>query len=170
MIASTNRDLQAAVSDGHFREDLYYRLNVVRIRIPPLRERMEDVPLLAAHFAGLLAIEHGRPAPRVSEAALESLLAHDWPGNARELRNAVERAMVASRAETLTDRDFQFLFADAHGGTWKAPTNLPLSEVEHQVIVAVLKRAGGNVRETARILGIDRSTLYDKLRRYGIPR
>jgi len=171
VIAATNRDLRAAVTAGTFREDLYYRLNVIRLQIPPLRERMEDVPLLASHFCEQIALEHGRPAPVVSSSALAVLLAHDWPGNVRELRNAIERAMATSRADVLEPGDFDFLrHARPLSSTWSPPTHMAMHEIERDVIEAVLKRVSGNVREAARILQLDRSTLYDKIRRYGIQR
>ncbi len=168
IIAATNRDLEQAVRDGAFREDLFYRLNVVSLRIPPLRERKEDIPLLVRHFVARIAAELGVPAKEVSDDALRLLLEWDWPGNVRELENAVERAIVTCRAERLEERCFDFLPPRGTRKEWDAPTNLTLEELEKRVIPAVLERTEGNVKRAAEILGIDRSTLYDKMRKYGI--
>ena len=156
---------------GRFRDDLFYRLNVVAIHLPPLRERPEDVPLLARAFLERLSQELGKEAEDLSEGALKALLAHRWPGNVRELENAVERALVTAKGRVLTEEDFAFLrpVSEAAPG-WTVPTHLPLSDVERSVIAATLKRNDGNVKETAAVLGIDRSTLYDKLKKYGIER
>jgi transcriptional regulator with PAS, ATPase and Fis domain len=171
VIAATNRDLQAAVRDGEFREDLFYRLNVVNVRIPPLRERKEDIPLLARHFIRRLAVELDLPTRDITEEALAILLDWDWPGNVRELENAIERAMATCGKESLCPDCFEFI---GRGGTtrrpWEIPTDMSFAELEQQVIPAVLERTGGNVKEAAKVLGIDRSTLYDKLKKYGIRR
>jgi two-component system response regulator HydG len=171
VVAATHVDLAEAVNAGRFRDDLYYRLNVVAIHLPPLRERPEDVPLLARSFLERLSHELGKEAEDLSEGAIKALLAHRWPGNVRELENAVERALVTARGRILTEDDFAFLrpVSEAAPG-WIVPTHLPLSEVEKTVIAATLRRNEGNVKETAAVLGIDRSTLYDKLKRYGIER
>jgi DNA-binding NtrC family response regulator len=171
VIAATKVDLAEAVRRGTFRDDLYYRLNVINVRIPALRERREDVPLLAKHFVARLSAETGKQVDDLDEGALAALLAYDWPGNVRELENAIERAIVTARKRVLSREDFAFLSGDVRPlGPWRAPTNVALDEVERQVIEATLARAGGNVKETARILGIDRSSLYDRIRRYGIVR
>ncbi len=171
VIAATNRDLLRAVQDGTFRDDLYYRLNVVTINVPPLRERREDIPILVDHFIRRLSHELGRAVSEISEEGLEILLERDWPGNVRELENAIERAMVTCRGSTLTADDFHFLKAmtrEEH--SWQAPSNMTLDEVERNVITATLERTRGNVKEAATQLGIDRSTLYDRIKKYGIPR
>lgn len=171
VIAATNVNLEAAVREGRFRGDLFYRLNVIELRIPPLRERREDVPLLARHFVCKLAHEIGKDVVDVSEGGLRVLLDYDWPGNVRELENAIERAIVTSRNRVLTEADLGFLMAHAQpqNGTW-VPPNLPLAELEKQAIVAAIERTEGNIREAASALGIDRSTLYDKIKRYDIQR
>ena len=171
IVAATHVDLAEAVKAGRFRDDLYYRLNVVAIPLPPLRDRQEDVPLLARSFLERLSNELGKEAEDLSEGALKALLAHRWPGNVRELENAVERALVTAKGRVLTEEDFAFLrpVSEAAPG-WSVPTHLPLADVEKTVIAATLKRNEGNVKETALVLGIDRSTLYDKLKRYGIER
>jgi DNA-binding NtrC family response regulator len=171
VIAATNRDLRQAVQQGTFRDDLFYRLNVITITLPPLRERREDIPLLAREFIDRLAIEVGKEVDDISEGALKLLLDHTWPGNVRELENAIERAIVTTRSHVLLAEDLAFLARE--GGQragWTPPTDLTLDEVEKEVILATLRRTGGNVKEAATILDIDRSTLYDRLRRYGVPR
>jgi DNA-binding NtrC family response regulator len=170
VVAATKVDLQQAVAEGRFRDDLYYRLNVVEIKLPPLRERREDVPLLARHFIEKLSPELGKEVQDVSEGALRLLMEQEWPGNVRELENAVERALVTTRNRVLTEDDFAFLAARARAANWQVPTTLTLEEVERQVIAATLSRTGGNVKETAQVLGIDRSTLYEKFKKYGIER
>ena len=171
VIAATRVNLQEAVAAGTFRDDLFYRLNVINILIPPLRERREDIPMLARHFVERLAHELGKEAADVSEGALRVLLDHEWPGNVRELENAIERALVTAKGHVLTEDDFSFLRREAAPGPgWSVPDNLSLEEIEQRAISATLQRADGNVTEAARILGIDRSTLYDRIKKHGIPR
>jgi DNA-binding NtrC family response regulator len=171
VIAATKVNLQEAVHTGSFRDDLFYRLNVINIRIPPLRERREDIPLLVHEFVERLSHELGKEVGDVTEGALKTLIGYDWPGNVRELENAIERAIVTAKARVLAEDDFAFLGVETGGATgWSVPDNLPLEEVEKRVIVATLHRTQGNIKETAAILGIDRSSLYDRIKRYGIPR
>ncbi|MGK2857140.1 MAG: sigma-54-dependent transcriptional regulator [Thermoanaerobaculia bacterium] len=171
VIAASRVNLQEAVEEGTFRDDLFYRLNVINIHLPSLRERREDIPLLASAFVERLAHELGKNASELSEGALRVLLDHDWPGNVRELENAIERALVTSKGQVLDADDFAFLRREAgRGNGWAVPDNLSLDEIEHQVILATLGRTGGNVKEAAAALGIDRSTLYDRMKRYGISR
>jgi DNA-binding NtrC family response regulator len=170
VIAASNLDLAAAVRDGRFRDDLYYRLNVISIRLPPLRERREDIPLLADRFRETLAHELNKEVDDISEGALKILINHNWPGNVRELENAVERALVTCKSHTLTEEDFAFLDHSQERMEWSVPTNMTLEELENQVITATLQRTGGNIKETAGILGIDRSTLYDRIKKFNLPR
>ena len=171
VIAATHRNLQQAVQDGEFREDLYYRLNVIEIRIPPIRSRREDIPLLAEHFVERLSHELNRSVAGISEPALRLLMDYDWPGNVRELENAVERAIVTSKERYLTEDDFRFLEANIESSrSWTPPPNLTLQELEKEAISAAIHRSDGNIKEAAAALGIDRSTLYDKIKRYDIPR
>jgi DNA-binding NtrC family response regulator len=164
VIAATNRDLQLAVAEGRFRDDLYYRLNVIEIRLPALRERREDIPLLAAHFVERLAHELNKDVAEISAGGLKLLMDYDWPGNVRELENAVERAMVTAKARVLTEDDFSFLnHRRETGGT-------TLQELEKHAIAATILRTSGNIKEAAALLGIDRSTLYEKIKKYEIPR
>jgi DNA-binding NtrC family response regulator len=171
VVAATKVDMLEMVREGRFRSDLYYRLNVIRLRLPPLRERREDIPLLVRHFIDRLAIELRRDVHDVTDGALMMLLEHDWPGNVRELENAVERAMVTCGASVLRAQDFDFLAADTRARTdERVPADLPLREVEKRVIEATMRRLGGNITDVAQALGIDRSSLYDRLKRHGIPR
>ncbi|MCG3118970.1 MAG: Transcriptional regulatory protein ZraR [bacterium] len=171
VIAATNVDLQDAVQAGKFRDDLYYRLNVINIRIPALRERREDIPLLARHFIERLSHELGKEVGDITESALKLLLDYDWPGNVRELENAVERAIVTCRTGVLAEDDFAFLNHNKlERRGWAVPTSMTLEEVEKEVIAATLQRTQGNIKEAATILGIDRSTLYEKIKKYNIER
>lgn len=171
VIAATHRDLSEAVAAGTFRDDLYYRLNVINIQLPPLRERREDIPILVRNFMERLSHELGREVDDITETGLRLLMDYNWPGNVRELENAVERAMVTCKTRVLTDEDFTFLEQNgSRKQLWSVPDNLPLHAVEKQVIVATIKRTGGNIKEAASVLGIDRSTLYDKIKKYEIER
>ena len=170
-IAATHVNLQQAVADGKFREDLYYRLNVIEIRIPPLRERREDVPLLARHFLERLSHELGKDIHDISEGALRLLMDYNWPGNVRELENSMERAIVTCKNHVLTEDCFAFLAMNGLAGkVWAPPAGMSLQEMEKVLITATLQRTNDNIKESAGILGIDRSTLYEKIKRYEIPR
>jgi len=172
VIAATNVDLERAVRDGKFRDDLYYRLNVISITIPPLRERREDIPLLAETFIERLSHELGKEITGITEGGLRILMNYDWPGNVRELENAIERAMVTAKAKMLTEDDCSFVGATRTISVdeWTIPPNMTLEEAENRIISATLQRTRGNITEAAGILGIDRSTLYDRLKKYNIPR
>jgi len=162
VIASTNRDLEQRVAEGAFREDLYYRLNVLQLRVPALRERPEDVSVLAERF--LRELSGGRLS--FSPAASRALLAHAWPGNVRELRNRVERACVLARSERIEPAELEL--AQATLAPAPAPAERSLAARERAWIEQVLRESGGNRSRAARELGIDRSTLYEKLRRYAL--
>ncbi len=171
VIAACNVDLQEAVREGQFREDLFYRLNVINIRIPPLRDRREDIPLLVRHFIERISLELGKEVSDISDGGLRLLMNQDWPGNVRMLENAIERAMVSCRERVLTDEDFAFLISEAGDrARGELPGNLTLEQIERLAIESTLQRTQGNIKESAGILGIDRSTLYDKIKRYGIRR
>ena len=174
VIAATNVDLEKAVSEGRFREDLYYRLNVITIRIPPLRERPEDIPLLVHHFMEDISHELGKEVQEITDDTMKLLMDHSWPGNVRELRNAIERGIVTCRTRVLTPEDLNFLKGPAPNGAgqpeFAIPSNMSLDDLERQAIVSTLQRTQGNIKEAASVLGIDRSTLYDRLKKYGIRR
>jgi transcriptional regulator with PAS, ATPase and Fis domain len=168
IIAATNRDLKKAVADGQFREDLYYRLNVIPILLPPLRERREDIPLLIEHFLEHLSVETDRQVEGVSADALAALMRHDWPGNVRELRNVLERGMVVAKDKFIQPEDLGLSGSGIRAET--LDPSLTLDEVERRHITAVLHHTGGNVTQAARTLDIDRVTLYNKIRKYGLRR
>jgi DNA-binding NtrC family response regulator len=169
IIAATNRDLDEALKDGSLREDLYYRLNVVQVRVPPLRERMEDVPMLAMHFLRKYAAREGVPMAEISAEALELLLGYAWPGNVRELENAIERAVVLGRGPTLRPGDLPpQVHRRAAEATPPVPAHLTLEALEKLAITQALRLTGGNKSEAAERLGIHRTSIYDKMRRYGI--
>jgi DNA-binding NtrC family response regulator len=168
IVAATNRDLRKAAQEGKFREDLFYRLNVIPILIPPLRERREDIPLLVDSFIERLAVEMKKKIEGVSAEAMSALMAHDWPGNVRELRNILERGAVVSTATVIQLAD---LGLPSKGEAPPKPGTLAsLEEVERRHVAAVLAHTGGNVSQSARILGIDRVTLYNKMRKWGLRR
>ncbi len=170
VIAATNKNLAEEVRDGRFRDDLYYRLNVIEIHVPPLCDRRDDIPYLARHFVGRLSSEIGKEVSGIGEDALKLLLDYDWPGNIRELENAVERAIVTTRSRVLTADDFSFLNQTARSNSkWAVPA-ASLQEIEKMAVEAALQRSQGNIKEAAGALGIDRSTLYEKIKRYNIQR
>jgi two-component system response regulator HydG len=173
LIAATNRDLLKEVGAGRFREDLFYRLNVVMLQVPPLRERPEDIPLLAQEFLVQFAGKNRKAIKGFTPKAMDRLLRHSWPGNVRELMNSVERGVVLSRGEYLDEAELSLLLpgaAPALTGTVASP--VPASEghsleiVERETILNVLEAAQGNKSEAARRLGITRRTLHQKLRKY----
>jgi two-component system, NtrC family, response regulator AtoC len=159
VIAATNRDLTKAVKDGEFREDLFYRLNVIPITLPPLRERREDIPLLVDCLLERIAVEMKRPVDGVSREAMALLMAYPFPGNIRELRNLLERAMVVAASPILQPADLNL----PHN---EGPADDSLDAMERQHIAHVLEQKGGNVSQAARVLGIDRVTLYNKIKKY----
>jgi DNA-binding NtrC family response regulator len=170
LIAATNRDLQAEVAAGRFRGDLYYRLNVVRLRMPPLRERREDIPVLVHELLRPLAKEMGRPAPRVSATALKKLESYPWPGNVRELRNVLERALITLtrdeiRSEDLSLESSEVLAPTSNGGEPAEEWEIrPLDDVIASYVAAAVKATEGNVRKAARRLQISPSTLYARMK------
>ncbi|HLK10495.1 MAG TPA: sigma-54 dependent transcriptional regulator [Candidatus Binatia bacterium] len=166
LIAASNRDLEAEVRASRFRADLFYRLNVVRIELPPLRERREDIPALVDHFLARFSAEYQVAPKRVAPDALARLRDYDWPGNIRELENAIERAFAVSSADTITLADLPPGIATR---TEPAPGSvMPLAEVERHAIAAALRQSGGNKNEAARLLGIDRQRLYRKIEKYDL--
>ncbi len=162
-ITATNRDLQAAVKEGGFREDLFWRLNVVQIQIPPLRERPEDVPMLAEHFLQKFAQAMSRRPMRFSAEALSALISYPWPGNVRELQNAIERACVVGRGDVVEASDLPLRVTQVPAG---APGPGSLAEAERAHVQSVLEASGWNITRAARVLDVDRVTLYNKIRKY----
>ena len=165
VISATNKDLRKAIEKQEFREDLYYRLNVVNIELPPLRERKEDIPLLADYFLRKFAVENRKEVTEFSPEVIESLVAYDWPGNIRELENAIERAIILSRDSSITTTDLPQENVSLVGS---ASIGKNLKEVEKTHILNVLRETGENYSEAARILGVSRMTLYNKAKEYGL--
>ena len=176
VIAATNKDLAAAIRAGEFREDLYFRLNVIPIFVPPLRERREDIPRLAEYFMANFAQEYGRRPKTFDPAALDRLQRYDWPGNVRELRNLIERLVIMVPGDTIGVDDLSFLrIGDATRRSDGQPDDeplLPLHEArdrfEREYILRALARQHGNMSRTAEVLGVERSNLYRKMRAFGI--
>jgi Nif-specific regulatory protein len=166
LVAATNRDLAAAVKAGSFRDDLYYRLDVVSISLPPLRERREDIPLLAGYFAARHARRMNRAARGISPEARSCLLAYDWPGNVRELENAIERAVVLGAGDVLRPEDLPESVLEAETASQPPPTRYheALNEAKRRLIVKAMEEAGGRVTEAARSLGLHPNYLHRLLR------
>ncbi|RIK72307.1 sigma-54-dependent Fis family transcriptional regulator, partial [candidate division KSB1 bacterium] len=164
IISATNKILKEEVKTGRFREDLYYRLNVISIKMPALRERKDDIPLLAHHFLDRYAKENRKPLTGFSEKAMEQLRRYDWPGNVRELENAIERAAVLARSELITERELQISPPDAET-VWEE--GLTLAEYEKRVVMSVLRANDGHITQTAEKLGVSRRWLHYRLKEWG---
>jgi len=164
IIAATNKDLEKAIKEGTFREDLYYRLNVICFTMPPLREHKEDIPLLAEYFLHRFAQETNKPVDQISREALDEMMLYDWPGNVRELGNAMERAVVVGRGRRILPQDLPIF----RPGSVSTPPGRTLREVEIAHLNSILNETQWNISRSAEILGIDRSTLYDKIKRYDL--
>ncbi len=177
VVAATNKDLEQEIKEGNFREDLYYRLNVVPIEVPPLRDRREDIPMLVRHFVGLLE-KTDRVTPRdLSQGALDRLQSLEWAGNVRELRNTVERLLILSSGDTIGEDDVEFLVSGGSGGgglgseILQADTFSDFKEqAERSFLLQKLREHDWNVSETARVIDMPRSNLYKKIERYGLIR
>jgi DNA-binding NtrC family response regulator len=171
VVAATNQDLRAALEQGTFREDLYYRLNVVPINIPPLRERKQDIPFLAGHFLHKLAPESASQVESITDAAMEKLLAYHWPGNVRELENVIERSLVMCTGRKLDESDIKMESAPRtrpHGDSNFLPEGTTLDQYEQELIREALRRADGNKSQAARLLGLTRNALRYRLTQMGL--
>ncbi|HWR52475.1 MAG TPA: sigma-54 dependent transcriptional regulator, partial [Bryobacteraceae bacterium] len=173
IIAATNADLRAALEQGTFREDLYYRLNVVPVDIPPLRERKEDIPFLAEHFVRRLAPANGSPVESISEEAIQRLMSYHWPGNVRELENVIERSLVLCSGTRLEASDIRLDTSPRapraqSGGPVFLPEGMTLDEYEQAIIREALRRSEGNKSHAARLLGLTRNALRYRLTQMGI--
>jgi DNA-binding NtrC family response regulator len=166
IIAATNKNLDSAIKEGTFRQDLYYRLKVISFEMPPLRDRKEDIPLLAEHFLQRFSLETNRPVDRISREAIDEMMLCEWPGNVRELQNAIERAVVVGKQRRILPEDLP-IFSPEH-----QPVLLDnsLKEIQKAHIIRILDMTHWNISRSAEILGIDRSTLYSKIKRYNIHR
>jgi DNA-binding NtrC family response regulator len=170
VLAATNRDLKAAIARGAFREDLYYRLAVFDIELPPLRERVDDIPLMVDAFIDEIGRSVGRPAAGISIDARTRLAAYRWPGNVRELRNVIERAVILSEGGTIALEHLPLTFADAasSGREAIAPPMPSLPVAEREMIVQALARCGDNKSKAARMLGLTRAQLRARIEKYGV--
>ena len=171
VIAATNQDLRRALEQGTFREDLYYRLNVVPMEIPPLRARKEDIPYLARHFVTQLAPESGSRVASITEGAIDKLMQYEWPGNVRELENVIERSLVMAPGEKLDAPDIRLdmtLRPRQVSGDFSLPGGMSLDQYEQEIIKQALKTADGNKSQAARLLGLTRNALRYRLTQMGI--
>ncbi|HET6534640.1 MAG TPA: sigma 54-interacting transcriptional regulator, partial [Sphingomicrobium sp.] len=180
VLSASSRNLQEEITAGHFREDLFYRLNVVPLRLPPLRERREDIPELVSHFLARIAAERRMAPPRISEEAMAALQAHDWPGNVRQLRNVIERTLILTPGERASCIEVDLLPPEiidnqnALGGatTAMAIMGSPLREAresfEREYLRIQIRRFSGNISRTASFIGMERSALHRKLKALGI--
>jgi DNA-binding NtrC family response regulator len=164
VIAATNRNLEKAIKDGSFREDLFYRLNVISLKMPSLKQRKEDIPLLAEHFLQRFVQETNKNIEKLSREAMDELMLYDWPGNVRELENAIERAVVVGKGRQVLPEHLPIFCHEPFLG----PQNNTLREVEKIHIRQILTDNDWNIARSAKILGIDRTTLYSKIKRHGI--
>ena len=167
VVAATNRDLKAMIADGRFREDLYYRLGVIVIQVPPLRERGDDLRLLAEYFLEFYGREHKRRIKGFTQAALRAIMAHAWPGNVRELENRMQRAVIMSQDAYLRPEDLEL---ESVGGSSEPLPTLQSArdEAERRLLVEALTRNAGNVTRAARDIEVSRPTLHDLLRKHGL--
>jgi DNA-binding NtrC family response regulator len=169
LVAATNRDTRQAMKEGALREDLFFRISTVRIKVPPLRERLDDLPVLADEFLQRYAGKYGKSIRGISQAAFSMLSRYEWPGNVRELESVIERAVLFCQEEFISPEHLpDHVRSPAAGGTrCEIPPYLTLAEIEREAIAQTLERTGGNVKKTAQILNLHRPTLYRKLKRFG---
>jgi len=168
VIAATNKNLLEEIDTGRFRDDLFYRLNVINLNVPPLRERKEDIPLLAHHFLTMFSEKNNKQIQGFTPQAMDRMLKYEWPGNIRELMNVVERAVVLSRSQYLDEHNLSLVEKPELYSKEVVPGNTSLGEVEKATVLKTLEATGGNKSEAARRLGITRRTLHQKLRKYGM--
>ena len=172
VISATNKDLEEAVRDGEFREDLYYRISVFPIKLPPLRDRREDIPLLAAHFIDKYSRQENKQIEGIAPDALELLMAYNWPGNVRELENAIERAVVLATTSEITPKDLpNTVRSIGEKKIYESDNTLSswIEKLEEEALRNALLENGGNISQTAKKLGIGRATIYRKAKKYGLP-
>lgn len=166
IIATTNRDLKEMVKNGQFREDLYYRLNVIPLEIPPLRQRLKDIELLARHFIGVSSLVNGKNVKDISEAALRKLKSANWPGNIRELENTIERAVLLAKEETIREDDLSSLSQDSQTPVYDLAPGMTVSDAEKFLILRTLDYTSQNRTQAAKMLGISIRTLRNKIQEY----
>ena len=169
LICATNMPLYDMVKENRFRQDLLYRINTIEVEIPPLRERIEDIPLLANHFLKHYATKYGKSVTKISDAAMARMSKHPWPGNIRELQHSLERAIILSNSSVLQPEDFNFTVSNVKEGDQQVNLDqFNLEEVEKLLIRKVLKKYNGNITQAASELGLTRSSLYRRLEKHGL--
>jgi DNA-binding NtrC family response regulator len=169
LICATNMPLYEMVKENRFRQDLLYRINTIEVEIPPLRERIEDIPLLANHFLKYYSGKYGKSVTKISDAAMTRMTKHPWPGNIRELQHSLERAIILSNSSVLQPEDFSFSAPNAKEGDQQINLDqFNLEEVEKLLIRKVLKKYNGNITQAASELGLTRSSLYRRLEKHGL--
>src|SRR5262249_43436789 len=166
VISATNKNLQNEIAGGRFREDLFYRLNVIPFFVPPLRERREDIPILARYFMRVFSVEHGRGPKEFSSEALDMLVDYSWPGNVRELRNEIERLVIMIQDDAIQGGDLSL--PNGTGLSRGSTLHEARGNFEREFIVSKLRENDWNISQTARLLGLERSYLYRKMKAYGI--
>jgi DNA-binding NtrC family response regulator len=169
-VAATNKDLAAEIQAGRFREDLFYRLSVVPVHLPPLRQRREDIPLLVTHFVTKLGSEHGRPPRAFTKDAIDRLTKYSWPGNIRELRNLIERILIMTDGETVGATEVEDALPPESDDEPPSEIKAARDKAERDTILSTLKQCQWNVTEASRRLGMDRGYLHRKIKRYGLAR
>jgi two-component system nitrogen regulation response regulator NtrX len=175
VLAATNKDLEKEMEEGRFRQDLYYRLNVIPLRIPPLRDRKEDIPLLADRFLKDFALKEGEPGKQVTDEVMAVLMRHNWPGNVRELKNIIERLVIMTPASVISKCDLSPLFEEVKTETDPLEPDITADSLrtakqdfERQYIIRKLREFDGNISKTAEAIGLERSNLHKKIRSYGL--
>jgi transcriptional regulator with PAS, ATPase and Fis domain len=168
LICATNMPLYEMVKENRFRQDLLYRINTIEVEIPPLRDRLEDIPLLATHFLKHYAVKYDKTVNKISEGAMTRMHKHPWPGNIRELQHSIERAVILSNSSVLQPEDFNFTPVTAKEDGQLSLEQYNLEEVEKLLIRKVLKKYNGNITQAASELGLTRSSLYRRLEKYGL--
>ena len=170
LVSATNRDTSQAMKEGLLREDLYFRVGTIKIEVPPLRERLDDLPLLAAHFLQIYADKYRKKITGISHEAIASLARYEWPGNVRELESVIERAVLFCRGAQITGHNLpnRGITGDSTPASYEVPPFLTLEEIEREAIVQTLARTGGNIKKAAQILSVHRPTFYRKLKRFGL--
>ena len=167
LICATNIPLDNLISEKRFRQDLLYRINTVEIQIPPLRNRVEDIPLLTNHFLNVYSKKYNKPLKEISEQALNKLEKYSWPGNVRELQHAIERVVILGESEIIQPDDFIFSSFDARESNF--PTNnFRIEEAEKNLIIKAVSKHNGNLTQAAKELGLTRASLYRRLEKYGL--
>ena len=168
LISASNLPIQNLINTGRFRQDLFYRINTVELEIPPLRERLEDIPLLAEHFLKIYKQKYGKPGLQLPEYVVNKLQKFEWPGNVRELQHAIERAVIMSDGKAIKSNDFNFLLQDTTNSSPSKEQVYNLEQIEKQAIEKCIRNYAGNLTKAAKELGLTRGSLYRRIEKYGL--